>query len=448
MRRIRYHRLYPLLWGFSGLLALFGLVFGDIFSIPAGMWTIITTEDTLITDYIEIAGLGAAFVNAGLVSALSVLILSRSDETPNGYTVVVVGLMAGFSLFGKNLVNIWPILAGTWLYAKAERESFGKYAGVGLLATALAPVVSFTALGGRPYSLLLGALTGLAIGFILPPLSAYTFRVQNGMNLYNVGFACGLAAMLLVPVMTTLGAAPEAVHHWSSGNNPLFGAALAVFCGGLVLAGLFACRRPPWAAWAGYRRLLQTTGRAPSDYLRMLGSGPTLINAGVNGALAAAYILITGGDLNGPTLGGIFTVMGFSAFGKHARNILPVMAGVLLGGVLMEGGVNAPSLQLAGLFCTTLAPVSGYFGWPFGVLAGFLHASVVLHAGSPVGGLNLYNNGFSGGLIAIVLFPVLTAALRRRRPVLQDQDFFEVFEHDEPVTPPPPSEERHSGEEL
>ena len=60
--------------------------------------------------------------------------------------------------------------------------------------------------------------------------------------------------------------------------------------------------------------------------------------------------------------------------------------------------------------------------------------------------MNLYNNGFSGGLIAIVLFPVITAVFRRRRPVLQDEDYFEVFEHDEPVTPPPPAEEKHSAE--
>ncbi|SBW10252.1 conserved membrane hypothetical protein [uncultured Eubacteriales bacterium] len=433
---------------FSGFLLLVGLFFGDIPSIPAGLWAILTTEDTLITDYIQIGGIGAAFVNAALVTAASVCLLARSDETPNGYTLVTVGLMAGFSLFGKNIVNIWPILAGAWLYAKLQREHFGKYVSVALLTTALAPVVSFVALGGRPGSLPAGAALGIAIGFVLPPLSAYTFRVQNGMNLYNVGFACGLTAMLLVPVMTNFGARPQTALHWSLGNNLIFAPALAGLCVLLILAGLFLCKRPPWEAWAGYRRLLLTTGRAPSDYLRMFGSAPVLINTGVNGLLAGACILFTGGDLNGPTLGGIFTIMGFSAFGKHARSILPVMAGVLLGGALMEHGVNAPALQLAVLFGTTLAPLSGYFGWPFGIAAGFLHASVVLHAGTPVAGLNLYNNGFSGGLIAIALFPILTAVFRRHKPVLQDEDYFDLFTHDTPQPPPPPAEERRSGEEA
>ena len=188
--------------------------------------------------------------------------------------------------------------------------------------------------------------------------------------------------------------------------------------------------------------MLFRSGRAPSDYLRMFGSAPTLINMGVNGLIGTAVILITGGDLNGPTLGGIFTIIGFSAFGKHARNIIPVMTGVVLGGIFMKWGVTHHSVQLAMLFGTTLAPISGYFGWPFGLAAGFLHSAVVLHAGTPVEGINLYNNGFSGGLIAIVLYPIIMSAIRRRKPELQDEDYFDAFEHDSPIIPPPTKEEK------
>ena len=149
-------------------------------------------------------------------------------------------------------------------------------------------------------------------------------------------------------------------------------------------------------------------------------------------------ILATGGDLNGPTLGGILTIMGFSAFGKHARNITPIMLGVVIGGVFMHFDINQSSVQLALLFGTTLAPISGYFGWPFGIVAGFLHSSVVLHAGTPVEGINLYNNGFSGGLLAIVLYPIISEAIRHHRPGLQDRDYFDdTIEHDEPLVPPP-----------
>ena len=434
----RYERLYGLFLAYAALLALFGLIMDTPVNILRGLSTIILTEDALITDYVLIAGPGAALVNSALVTAISTLILRRSGEPFNGFSSVVVGLMSGFSLFGKNFVNIWPILLGTFLYAKSRREPVGKYAPVGLLATALAPVVSYIALDNGWGTPLAGGLVGILIGFIMPPLSAYTYKIQNGMNLYNMGFACGLLAMILVPVMSSMGANPTVAHHWAEGYNLHFAIFLGVLCLGLTVAGFFFSGRPAWAAWAGYRRLLRTTGRAPSDYLRMFGPAPVLINMGVNGLIGMAFILATGGDLNGPTLGGILTIMGFSAFGKHARNITPIMLGVVIGGVFMHFDINQSSVQLALLFGTTLAPISGYFGWPFGIVAGFLHSSVVLHAGTPVEGINLYNNGFSGGLLAIVLYPIISEAIRHHRPGLQDRDYFDdTIEHDEPLVPPP-----------
>ena len=125
--------------------------------------------------------------------------------------------------------------------------------------------------------------------------------------------------------------------------------------------------------------------------------------------------------------------MGFSAFGKHPRNIIPVMVGVWMGAYGMHYEPNYPALQLAGLFGTTLAPISGHFGAPFGVLAGFIHSALVLQTGGPVAGLNLYNNGFSGGLIAIVLYPTLTAIVRHRRPKMRDADYFDLFGEQAPI---------------
>ena len=437
-RTVRYRHIYPMLLCFTAALAAVGLLLDHPGNILPGLSTIILTEDSLITDYIQIAGPGAAFVNAALVTLISILILWLAREPINGYTAVEIGLMSGFALFGKNIVNIWPIIFGTLLYAKVvRREPFGKYASVSLLATALSPVVSYVGLDNGWGNPLWGTVVGLLIGFMLPPLASYTYKIQNGMNLYNMGFACGLTAMILVPVMSSMGAEPTTAHHWAVGYNLPLGVFLGAFCAALIAAGFFFAGRPPWAAWAGYRRLLKTTGRAPSDFLRMFGPAPVLINTGVNGFIGMAVILLTGGDLNGPTLGGIFAIMGFSSYGKHAFNILPVMAGVLLGSVVMSWHINDSSVQMAVLFCTTLAPISGYFGWPFGVLAGFLHSSVVLHAGTPVEGMNLYNNGFSGGLVAIVLFPLITAIVRNRKPVLQDEEYLDAFEDDSPLTPPP-----------
>lgn len=441
---MRYKTMYFMLFAYALSLAAAGLLFDDPANILPGLQKIIFTQDVLITDYVEIAGPGAAFLNSSLVTMASILIHMLAKDHPNGFTITEMGLMSGFALFGKNFVNIWPIIFGTWLYSRFQKEPFSKYISVALLSTSLAPLVSYMGLGSLHAHPLGGWFTGILIGMVLPPLSAYTYKIQNGMNLYNMGFACGLLAMMLVPMLSAMGDAPSSVLYWAEGYNLQFGVAMALLCVFLIVCGLFFSGRPVWAAWAGYRRLLTSSGRSPSDFLLMVGGGPSLINMGVNGLLSTGYILLMGGDLNGPTLGGILTIIGFSAYGKHARNIVPVMGGVLLGGVLMHYNVDAPALQLAALFGTTLAPFSGVFGWPAGVLAGFLHSAVVLEAGYVLAGVNLYNNGFSGGLIAIVLFPVIMAIFCHRKPELQKLDFFEIFRKDrpEPMERDRPPEER------
>ena len=427
---------------FGALLVLFGLCQDTPAGILRGMGVILTTEDVLITDYIAIAGMGAAFVNAGLVTLISVLLIKLVKDPVNGATLVTLGLMAGFSLFGKNILNIWPILAGTGLYALLKGETFAHHVNLALRATALSPVVSFMAVRFSPW---LGVGMGLVIGFIMPPVAEHAHRVQNGMNLYSLGFSCGLVAMMLVPAFKAFGLEPQSAHHWSTGNNLKLGLALAVLCLGFIGLGLI---REPGRALKKYWALLRTSGRAPSDYIRTFTPGPVLVNMGVDGLIATGYIVLTGGDLNGATIGAIFTIIGFSGYGKHAFNILPVMGGVLLGSLANHVDPNSSSLQLAGLFGTTLAPFAGVFGWPFGVLAGLLHSSVVLQAGLPLEGMNLYNNGFSGGLVAIVLYPILTSLVKRRRPVLMEEDLFAMFDEDAPQSPDElPGRERQPGED-
>ena len=348
--------MFPYLWAYAALLALAGFVVDTPGNTIRGLYTIVTTEDALITDYVLVAGPGAALVNSAIVTAISIGLLYLARDTLNGMTLVEMGLMSGFSLFGKNFLNIWPILLGTWLYAKVRRERLAGNIGIGLMATALAPIVSYIALDNGWGGPIEGVLVGVAIGFIMPPLASYTYRVQNGMNLYNVGFACGLVAMICVPLMASLGADPTTHYRWARGYEVPFGLMLGSLCALLIVGGLFFANRPVWAAWAGYRRLLQTSGRAPSDYLRMFGPAPVLINTGVNGLIGMAYILLSGGDLNGPTVGGILTIMGFSAFGKHAFNILPVMAGVAL--LLLGADLPGPVMRFAGYISDTVSPLA------------------------------------------------------------------------------------------
>ena len=129
---------------------------------------------------------------------------------------------------------------------------------------------------------------------------------------------------------------------------------------------------------------------------------------GITGAIGMAYILAVGGELNGPVIGAIFTVVGFAAFGEHPRNIVPIMAGVFLGSLAKPWNADDPSILLAALFGTALGPIAGRFGWHWGVVAGFIHSSAALSVGSVHAGLNLYNNGFAAGIVPSCWFRSLS----------------------------------------
>ena len=425
-----YPWMYPALLGFAVLLILFGIIAGGKQGIWGGLKTILLSEGVLITDYIALAGIGPAFINAGLVMLASVFVLHTAGVPANGFMMCIAGLMAGFALFGKNIANIWPIIFGTWLYAKVKKEPFKNFVSVALLSATISPIVSMVALYEwfNIWNLLFGCFAGVVIGFVMPAIASYTAKIQNGISLYNVGFAAGMLAMILVPLLNALGFSVEGARVWSTGNNTLFGIGLFAFCGVAAVVGLLVDKQ----TFPQYKKLLKTSGTAPSDYLEMFGIGPVLLNLGINGILVTAYILLIGGDLNGPTIGGILTILGFSSFGKHLFNIVPIMAGIVLGSLVLQWNLTDYSMQIIALFGTTLTPIAGHFGWPYGILAGFLHSSAALKTGLTAGGLNLYNNGFTGGIITIVLYPLFLAFAPKKTQTLIEQEEIEEFVEQHP----------------
>ena len=67
---------------------------------------------------------------------------------------------------------------------------------------------------------------------------------------------------------------------------------------------------------------------------------------------------------------------------------------------------------------TKMAPIAGHFGWGWGILASYINSSVALNSGQMHAGMNLYNTGFSVGIVAAVLVPIM----HRFAPVPPDLD--------------------------
>jgi Protein of unknown function (DUF1576) len=354
-----------------------------------------------------------ACVNTGLLTLCACFIYHRAHVKMTGASVACLLLVLGFGLFGKNLLNVWSIVLGVFLYARFRGEPFSTHINTAFFGAALAPVFSeilFSSALALEVRVPLAVATSLVIGFILPPAAAQLFKAHMGFSLYNLGFTAGIVGTLVVAMYKSYGFVPDPVMIWTSGNNRLLGGFLAVLFVSMATVGYYFER----SLAPGLRRIVSSTGQAPTDFIASAGFGPTLVNMALTGTIGTAYVLLIGGDLNGPVIGAILTIVGFSAFGKHPRNITPIMLGVFLGSLAKPWSISDPSIVLAALFATTLAPIAGRFGWRWGVVAGLVHSSAALSVGSLHAGLNLYNNGFAAGIVAAVLTPVIIAIQERR----------------------------------
>ena len=397
-----------------------GLFLQPVTEIIPGLITIIKEPDFLITDYFLIGGIGTSFINAGLLTLLCIWTIYFLGMEMDGHTITSSCLMFGFSLFGKNLLNIWAILLGVYLYSHYHKKHMSSYIYIGFYGTSLSPIITqIMYISDLPYAvrLIASLAVGLIIGFVLPPLSTHVHYAHKGYSLYNVGFSSGIIATVIVSVLKSFGITTESRLIWSEGNNQLLFTILGgLFIAMIAAAFLFGGKNVGDSYW----KILSCSGIGGTDYLRDNGGAATVLNMALNGLFATIFVLGVGGELNGPTIGGIFTIIGFSATGKHIRNIAPIMFGVLLASFTKHWTINAPSPILALLFSTTLAPIAGEFGVFVGLLAGFLHSSVALNVGIVYGGMNLYNNGFAGGIVAIFMVPVIHSIMDRRARAKED----------------------------
>jgi hypothetical protein len=415
IRQLSSNRTLAVVCAYALAFILFGFIVQSPAEVIRGVVKIIVVRDTLITDYFGVGGMGAAFVNAGVLTLLASAVYYRSGATVSGASVACLFLVLGFALFGKNLLNVWFIVAGVYLYAWWKKEPFSKHINTAFFGAALGPIFSeivFSSLLPLSTAIPLGIVTTVLMGFVLPPVAAQLFNAHMGFSLYNMGFTAGIVGTVIVALYKSYGFVADPVMIWTTGNNLVLASFLSLVFLSLIGVGYAVDRQ----SIAKLPALLGLSGQSPTDFMALVGSGPAFVNMGMTGLITTAYILLVRGDLNGPTIGAILSVVGFSAYGKHSRNIIPIMAGVFLGSLAKPWHANDPSIQLAALFGTTLAPIAGRYGWRWGLVAGFIHSSTALTVGVLHGGLNLYNNGFAAGIVASVLAPIIASLQSRGEP--------------------------------
>jgi len=182
---------------------------------------------------------------------------------------------------------------------------------------------------------------------------------------------------------------------------------ISVFCLTLIVLALIF--ESPRAILRGMHEIIIAPDILLTDYIEVGGIGAAFFNAGLMGLICIGFVIVCNGIFNGPVIAGILTVVGFSAYGKHPKNSIPILLGIILASAIKIWDTSSTVVIIAGLFGTTLAPIAGQFGWIAGIIAGCLHLSISMNVGIIHGGINLYNNGFAGGMVAGIIVPILKA---------------------------------------
>lgn len=407
-RRIqaRFYIEYKLFAMFLTLIAIYAFILDSPSNIFTGFIQIISSRSILITDYMFVGGPGAMLVNGALSGLFGLVLMMGLGVKPNGATLMSLWMTVGFGFFGKNILNMIPLTIGVWLFSRFQKERFINYSLAALLVATLSPVVSELAHNSipGPGRWVVAILAGIVTGFFFPAVSSFTVRVHDGFNLYNMGFSGGLIATLLIALLKALGITIKTVELWGTGYKAEMSVLLYIISAGLIASGFILGRGRNHVK--SMNKILRSSGRLVSDYYTLYGE-TTYINMGCLGILATTIALLSGMEINGPTMGGILTIIAFGGFGKHPKNVSPIFIGAFISTYVNTLDPTAPMNSLAVLFSTGLAPIAGQYGTFWGIIAGFVHVSIVIHAGYISNGLNLYNNGFAAGFVAMIFVPII-----------------------------------------
>ncbi len=380
--------------------------------ILAGYKNIFVSSSILLTDYLLIGGFSATLFNVLTTTGLNILILKWLKVEFSGGIFACLFTIAGFAFFGKNLYNALPIYLGIFLYAKASKTPLKSHILVFLLSSGISPITSYMIFGagfGLLPGILIGVGFGVAIGFILPAFNAFSMKFHQGYNLYNTGFSMGVISMIITGVLASFGLIVTRNDFLSSEYHEvlcLTTLGISVF---FILLAVYENK----TVLRRYPSIFKKSGKLLTDFFSEVGADVTFLNIGLMGFLSIIVVSILGVKINGPVMGAILTILGFSAFGKHPLNSFPVMLGAVMAIEFTPIEWTAGSI-LSVLFVTGIAPIAGQYGFFVGILVGFIHVMITPLALSFQGGFDLYNNGFAAGFVAAVFAPVLSVFFHKR----------------------------------
>ncbi|MBO0458626.1 DUF1576 domain-containing protein [Enterococcus hulanensis] len=378
--------IFLLTYGLSITLAAFFLASPE--KLISGMEEIVRSPSNLITDYVHIAGVGAAFLNSGLVTLSSLFLLRKHKHHFCSLTVSVIMMLSGFSFFGKNIVNSAPIILGCLIYLRIHHSGRQDLLVMGLLSTCLSPIVS-TIYCAPDHSALsnkfIALIAGLLIGYTILPIFEFLKVHTKELNLYNMGFSAGFIGVIGNLTTRNILAIKIVPHDLSFEHHH----ALLIF-----LAALFTL---PFLVFLYFYK--KNIDRSKHLFLDL----KKIARFSLYGYLAVIFTLLLKVPLSGILVGAILTFAGFSMYNFKFRYFFFPALGVFLTALLLYRDAATTNNIVIILFASTLSPMTRKYGLVTGTLSGALFSLITRNTQYLTAGINLYNCGFAGGITVLLM---------------------------------------------
>lgn len=415
---------------------------------------LLISPSLLVTDYFKLGSLPSALLNAGACGLFCFAFMAGLKGESRANTLAGYFLVIAHCFYGLNLLNMIPCFLAPFIYFRLKHLNYKRNLHICMFTTAFSPFISellfrytnaetfvFGRLNLSVGGILLAVLFNIMLGFVVPAILPGAMAWHKGYNLYNGGLAFGLFGFFLFNLMyKTMGIeAPAPLTH----TNPVydqFGYSYPIVMNLFFFLVFLTCLGIGYIlngkSFKGLRGLLKDTGYS-SDFVEKYGMPMCLINIGLYGMMFLLYINLLirftdGAGFTGPTVGVILAALTFTAMGQHPQNVWPIVVGYqllyvvvwlfcYLNGRELTWTLSTQAYINGVAFATGLCPIVGRYGVRAGIAAGFMCASMCTSTSYLHGGFVLYNGGFTTGITALILIPILEHYVAVPREELKQQ---------------------------
>lgn len=416
-------------YGFYIGIIILSLIFSFVFlgqSIDPmeGVQNLLTHHNLIDTDAFYIGGYSGALLNAALTLGVALIFFAITKTEIGSLEMGGLGLVFGYSFYGKNFLAIIPLMLGVYLYQAYKGNELSGKSAIACFAGSLSPLVSTVAfhtnnlVSGSPVAIIVALALGLVTGFAIAWVSDWVPDILQGRSIL-LGAACaGLVIIVIGGILRSFGFFHEASVDPPYMDQSMYWPILLAwfaFMAYYIIAGLLG--------GASFRSAIDqqtcTADNVCVDLVLTYNFADGLLNTGLIGIFTGLYFAILPyTEMHGEIWAGMMTTAAFAPKGLTLRYALPFwigllgfnfvssgVAGALAGESFVQSGLMkiASRATLMGTFVgANIAPLNRNIGLKRGIAMGIIYALIVVKVSALHDQMLLYNSGFAIALTVIL----------------------------------------------